>query len=248
MKRLIRWILQRLGWRLIRLEETSPPSVFGLNSFFQLLKNLGFAPRHVIDVGANHGTWTREALNFFPDAHYTLVEPQDDLKTNIQDLIGQGYKLNWINAGASDTPGTLMFTVAQSDDSSSFVPTAQDALASSCQQVPVAVRTINEIVTSSGTPAPDMVKIDAEGFDLKALAGASDLFGKTDIFLLEAVVGAAHYENTMLEVVRRMAEAKYRLMDITDLGRSPKHGVLWHCELAFVRNDSPLLSGVTSYE
>jgi hypothetical protein len=28
---------------------------------------------------------------------------------------------------------------------------------------------------------PDLVKIDAEGFDLKVLAGAKTLFGKTEI-------------------------------------------------------------------
>ena len=38
---------------------------------------------------------------------------------------------------------------------------------------------------SSGAGLPEMVKIDAEGFDLKVLAGASDLLGKTDIFLVE---------------------------------------------------------------
>ena len=141
-----------------------------------------------------------------------------------------------------------MFTIARRDDSSSFVQTQQDALAPSGPQVSIPVRTLNEIIASSGIPAPELVKIDAEGFDLKVLAGASDLFGKTDVFLIEAVVCDPLYENTILEVIRRMAAAGYKLMDITDLNRSPKHGVLWVCELAFVRKGSPLLNGVTSYE
>ena len=247
MKRLIKSILKKLGWRLVRQRDIPPPAS-GLNSFFSLLKRLGFAPRHIIDVGANHGNWTRAALNFFPDAHYTLVEPQDELRANVQDLIDQGHKLHWINAGAGDKPGNLMFTIARRDDSSSFVQTQQDALAPSGPQVSIPVRTLNEIVASSGIPAPELIKIDAEGFDLKVLAGASDLFGKTDVFLIEAVVCDPLYENTILEVIRRMAAAGYKLMDITDLNRSPKHGVLWVCELAFVRNGSPLLNGVTSYE
>ena len=95
-----------------------------------------------------------------------------------------------------------------------------------------------------------MVKIDAEGLDLRVLAGASDLLGKTDVFLVEAVVCACDrdYENTAAEVVKFMANAGYRLVDITDLNRSPKHNVLWLCELAFLRNASSLFETATSYE
>jgi len=249
MKRVIQLFLNKLGWQLVRRRD-NPPVVpaYGLNSFFPVLKRIRLEPRHIIDVGANHGYWTRAALQFFPQACYTLVEPQDNLKTNIKDLIDQGYKLQWINAGAGDKPGSLMLTVGQRDDSSSFVPTSEAALAAGRLQVPVAVRTLNEIVASSGDPAPEIVKIDAEGFDLKVLAGASNLFGKTDIFFVEAAVCAPSLENSMLEVISRMAEAGYKPMDITDLNRSPKHGVLWLCELAFIRNNSPLLQRLDVYE
>lgn len=40
----------------------------------------------------------------------------------------------------------------------------------------------------------------------------------------------------------------YRLIDITELNRSPKHNVLWLTELAFLRSASPLFGSVTSYE
>ena len=107
--------------------------------------------------------------------------------------------------------------------------------------------TLNQLVASSGAGLPEMVKIDAEGFDLKVLAGASDLLGKTDIFLVEAAVGPRAYDNSVAEVVRFMVEAGYNLMDITDLNRSPKYGVLWLCELAFLRVGSPLWAGAPSY-
>ena len=45
-----------------------------------------------------------------------------------------------------------------------------------------------------------------------------------------------------------MAHAGYRILDITDLNRSPKYGVLWLCEVAFLRNGSHLLDGVNSYQ
>jgi FkbM family methyltransferase len=52
----------------------------------------------------------------------------------------------------------------------------------------VPVLTLNEVVRTSRAPFPEMVKIDAEGFDLRVIEGSSDLLGKTDIFLLEALI------------------------------------------------------------
>ena len=92
-----------------------------------------------------------------------------------------------------------------------------------------------------------MVKIDAEGFDLRVLSGASSLIGKTEVFFIEAAVHCT-YENSVLEVVRRMSDSGYTLLDVTDINRSPKFGVLWLFELAFLRRGNPLLDAVTSYE
>lgn len=201
-----------------------------------------------MDVGANRGSWTREAVKYFPDAIFLLVEPQEHLASHISDLIQQGFRIRWISAGVGDKPDRLALTVASRDDSSSFVPTPEQAAAAGFDQVKVEIRTINEIVATSGAPVPGMVKIDAEGFDLKAVAGASDLFGRTDIFLVEAAVCAVGIENTVAAVINQMANAGYRLVDITDINRSPKHGVLWLCELAFMRNGCPLLEKISSYE
>jgi FkbM family methyltransferase len=246
MKRIIHLVLAKLGYRVVRIEDASTANE-GLRPFFVLLKRFGFAPKHILDIGANHGRWTREAIKFFPDARYTLVEPQDNLKTYIQDLLELGCKIQWINAGASDRSGTLRFTIANRDDSSTFVLTAAQARAGGLQQTTVPVKTVNEIAASAGGDLPDMVKIDAEGLDLKVLAGASELTGKTDVFLVEAMV-CAGYENSAAEVIKFMAGAGYRLVDVTDLNRSPKHGVLWACELAFLRNGCPLFDAATNYE
>jgi methyltransferase FkbM-like protein len=115
-------------------------------------------------------------------------------------------------------------SIATRDDSTTFVLTDRHG----SQLVTVAVKTLDEIVSSGGAGIPDMVKIDAEGFDLKVLPGASTLLGKTDVFLAEADV-CGNYENSVAEVIQFMANAGYRLIDITDLARSPKHGVLWLC-------------------
>jgi FkbM family methyltransferase len=231
-KKLVNSVLGRFDLQLVRSTTVLSHS---LSSYFSLLKRLGFSPKHIIDVGANRGKWTKEAMRFFPHAHYTLVEPQDHLKLHVQDLIDAG-TVTWICAGAADERGELPFAVLGRDDSSSFVraPEAPERIRI------VEVRTLNEIVSSSDAPFPELVKIDAEGFDLKVLTGASDLFGKTEIFLVEAMV-CDNYDNTVLKVIQHMAAVGYQVMDITDLGRSPQNEILWVVEIAFVRVNSRLL-------
>jgi len=234
-KRAIQSTLRIFGYRLSRLPQVTniAPPTYGLNNFFPLLRSFGFDPKHIVDIGANRGYWTREATKYFPRAHYTLVEPQDELKLHVQDLIDRGYQIHWINAGAGDQPGVLQFNVYQYDASSTFCK-RPDYL----KQIPVRVRTVNEIVASTGLPTPEMVKIDAEGFDLKVFTGASELYGKTEIFLVECAIVPQWLENTALAIIQKMAESGYHLIDITDINRSPRWGVLWLCEFAFLHKTS----------
>jgi FkbM family methyltransferase len=251
MKQFVQALLGALGLRLVRIRSApgTRPNAGSLGSFFLVLKERGFAPKHIVDVGANHGIWTRTALQYFPEAYYTLVEPQDHLRKYVQDLLAGNGKIRWIGAGAGDRLGTLPFTISNRDDSGSFTQTAEAAKVAGLRQIEIPVTTLNEIVRTSDAPFPDMVKIDAEGFDLKVLAGASELVGKTDIFLLEATICATKdFENSMQNVINAMAHAGYGIFDIHDLNASPKYGLLWLCELAFLRNGSHLLDGVDKYE
>lgn len=220
---------------------------FAWSPCFALLQRQGFAPRRVFDVGANRGNWTRAASEFFPEADYLLVEPQGHLEDSVQDLVAAGRRIRWVTAGVSDTSGQLPLTIAPDDVSSNFGMTAEAATAHGYTQASVEICTLDELVAEVGG-VPDMVKIDVEGFELKALAGASQLLGRTEVIFIEAAVCATGIENSMAAVIGRMAEAGYQMIDLTDLNRSPKHGVLWLCELVFLRRGSALLAKVSSYQ
>ena len=234
--RYFRWCLSDFNY---------PTGTFQLPLLFSALRARGFLPKHIVDVGANHG-W-RAALEYFPEAYYTLIEPQDYLKKDVQDLLARGDgKIRWIGAGVADKRGVLPFTISHRDDSSSFTVTSEAAEARGMRQIEVPVVTLNEIVRTSGALFPEMVKIDAEGFDLRLIAGASEFLGKTDIFFLETTIWWQRSENTLENASATMSKAGYHVIDITDLNRSAKYGVLWLCEVAFRRNESPLPPEINS--
>lgn len=244
MKSLIQQILRPFGLRLARIKSPAEAK-FGAPVLFSTLKRFGFAPHCIVDVGANHGNWTRSALDYFPNVQCILIEPQGHLKTYISDLMDSGSNIRWINAGISDKSGRMTFYISHRDDSSTFLH--RDQLSGTIGSREVEVKTLDEILSECMIPVPDMVKIDAEGFDLRVLRGATRLLGKTDVFLVKAAV-LCPFDNTVANVIAAMEASGYRLFDITELNRSPKFGVLWLVELAFLRKSSSLLDSVTSYE
>lgn len=226
----LHWLREGFGQQVSRIN-----NMLELNRelFFALLKEREFAPAHIIDVGANRGDWTRASLRFFPNAFYTLIEPQANLRSHSKDLLDRNPRIRWISAGAADKCGILPFTIRARDDECTFARQGPN-------QIKVPVTTLDEVVKSNNVPFPDMVKIDAEGFDLKVLKGASDLFGKTDVFFVETIIcGNINLENTLVAVMHTMDQAGYRTVDFTEIVRS-KDGANLLTEVAFLRNSSPI--------
>jgi FkbM family methyltransferase len=238
-KKLTKALFRTFGYEVRRYR---PP----VCEFFQTWKHISSAPTFIIDVGANHGNWTRSALDYFPDARYLMIEPQDRLKVYSKDLI-QRANVHWLTAGISDQVGSLTLTLPPRDDTASFIMNRESAEAYGYPQIEVPVTTLDRIVEEEQR-IPELVKIDAEGFDLRALRGASALLGSTDVFLVECAIYCSHLENSLEAVCAFMWGKGYRVFDFTDLNHSPKHGVLWLSEVVFVRRSSPIWEKADAYE
>ena len=86
-KNIVKPLLAKVGYRI---QKTNGKPVLDENrknqllfNFYSILQRFNFNPKHIVDIGANHGSWTREALKYFPDAYYTLLEPQHWLKKSV---------------------------------------------------------------------------------------------------------------------------------------------------------------------
>lgn len=243
MKKLIKRIINKTGYTLKKVNANSLPPLntnnkeYLLFNFYDTLKKMGFTPRHIVDVGANHGTWTREALRYFPEAHYTLLEPQNWLKKFFQDILDANSKVQFYPVGAGEKEGSFQFTIVDRDDSCSFRYSQEEAKAAGFEQMEIPVVTLNDLLSNSELPVPDIIKIDAEGLDIAVLKGASNFFGKTEIFMVEAGVVNKSFDNSFLKLINFMDEKDYRLFDITDLNRPFQPQVLWLVELVFVKKN-----------
>jgi FkbM family methyltransferase len=241
MKRLIHAAFGAIGLQITKKQDR-----YGsLEHFFATVKNLGFEPTYIIDVGANHGEWTRKSLIYYPNAAVTMIEPQEHLKVNVQDLLTRP-NIKWITAGAGSENKVVKFTIAERDDSSTFVLSEQEAAKHGMKQIDMQLVTLNKVVADNGSKIPELIKIDAEGLDLDVIDGASDLIGKTEIILLEAAVCAHGIDNKISLTISKMNELGYQPFDITDLNYSPRQGILWLVEIVFVRNGGVVMSKTSS--
>ena len=205
-----------------------------LNNFIGILNHQNWKPNFIMDIGANHGTWTRIIKDSFPDAKFLMVEPQAWLKPSFEDLLDN--KTTFLPAGAGKENGIMLFTInSERDDSSCFSMTALEADQKGFKQMEIPVWTINHILQDHGGQVPDIIKIDAEGLDIDVLHGASNTFGVTEIFLVEVSINALFQETSMLNVLRFMDNNGYRFFEITDINRPFSNNVLWLMEFVFVR-------------
>ena len=242
MKKIIKRIIKKFGYTLKKVNTDAPilntnGKNYLLFNFYNTLKKMGFTPNHIVDIGANHGTWTREALHYFPDAYYTLLEPQNWLKDSFQDILDANSKVQFHPVGAGENEGSFQFTIVDRDDSCSFRYSHEEAKAAGFKQIEIPVVTLNGLMSKSEWPIPDIIKIDAEGLDIEVLKGASDFFGKTEIFMVEAGVVNKVFDNSLLKLINFMDEKNYRLFEITDLNRPFSPNVLWLVELVFVKKN-----------
>jgi FkbM family methyltransferase len=256
MKRLIKkktlYFLNRLAnrWGYAIAKSTLPGAGLHKNEllcmFYNNLKLIGFEPKHIVDVGANHGNWTRETLKYFPDAYYTLLEPQNWLKNSMKDILENNTKVKFNAVGAGAAKGTFNFTIVNRDDSCSFRYTEAEAKAGGFEQIKLPVETLNDLLGHSDLPVPDIIKIDAEGQDIEVLKGASNYFGKTEIFMVEAGIVNKEFDNSFLKMINYMDVNGYTLFEITDMNRPFLPPVLWLAELVFIKKHGFINSKNTS--
>jgi len=213
---------------------------------FRLLANLDYKPEHIVDVGAHRGAWTLSAMRLFPDAKYTLFEPQRDLLCENSALQSSNVTLNFLGVGPKS--GEALFTEHARQDSSSFAWSESEAKSSNFAQKLLPIIALDDYFEKhQDWPRPQVIKIDAEGWDLEVLHGASEIIKGCDVIFVEATVLNRKHPNTALRVMNDMNDRGFDLVDITDLNRTPSFGALWLVELAFASRKSNIFKAIDRY-
>ena len=200
------------------------------------LKQAGLKPATVFDVGVAHGT--PDLYGVFEDVRYALVEPLEESLPFMNKLVNAHPGSVAVQAAAGPAPGEATFVVSPNLSGSSFILNPKNGA-----QRTVPVVTLDQVAADHGLPGPYLLKLDVQGYELEALAGAERVLGETCALIAEVslwgdVKGKGMAQ--LLPLLSWLGERGLVLYDIAAIVRREFDGAITEMDLVFVPASSPL--------
>ena len=168
-----------------------------------------------LDIGFNRGMWTRAVLAQCPGAFVHGFDPCRDVQPLVQELGLPEDRFVFHPIALSNAPGRAIFhDYGDCDGSNSLVDRAcyvgTDVVPDTYE---VEVTTLNQWVKTIGNPFIDVLKIDAEGFDLHIMEGADGLLDdqRVDMIVFEYESGWFASKRTLFEADNYLSARGYTL-------------------------------------
>lgn len=201
------------------------------------LRDLGFRPDFVLDVGASTGIWSYVMSEIFPDARFVLADPLHSRYPT--HAIRPEFEI--VEAAISDKPGTMSFQISGDLYNSSLL--AIGSHAARAETIDAKVTTVDRIMREKYLSGRGLLKVDVQYAEHLVLAGGEKALARNiDVVLLELTLFRAHSDARIFaEMIALMDGYGYQYFDDIGGWRSPVDGVLEQKDCIFVRKDHELI-------
>jgi len=201
------------------------------------IRNLGFTPATVIDVGAAVGTFTVQCHRVFLDSRYLLIEPLEENKEYLEKVIKTIPKAEYILAVATTQPGEVTLNVHSDLVGSSLYLENETNLNGVPRNVPAV--TLDDLCKDGNLAGPYLVKIDVQGAEVDVLSGATEILDETEYTILEVSLFQFVKGGPQLyDVVTFMKSHGFVVYDIVGRLYRPLDDALAQIDMAFVKENS----------
>lgn len=230
-------ILQRLFWNpvgaaivphLVRYERMFDTVVRGfslitLTNGERWLSNFMEAEPVVFDVGFHDGTSSDEVLKLRTKARVYGFDPSRYGRESYEARFKNNSRIAFANIALSDKPGEQKFYDYENMCNSLAVRKEMPGTTPTMYTVPVT--TLDAYCAELGIAHINLMKIDAEGYDLNVLEGGLELLSRqgVDIFMFEFASGWAATKRYLWEAVEYMEPLPYKLFHLFNGFLCPLH-------------------------
>ena len=177
---------------------------------FSILRDAGFAPKLIVDIGASDGAWTRGCLGLFPDAHYHLYEPLyshlEHYQIGLDKLIANNNKVSVHALALADVAQVADFFITPHSVGSSLLPVGD------ARKIQVEITTLDQDLKHITTPI-DILKMDTQGGELRILKGAQSVIPRSRVIVVESWFYRGYGSPTPLahEIVDELLQYDFRV-------------------------------------
>jgi FkbM family methyltransferase len=195
------------------------------------IRQQGFMPQTIIDVGAALGTF--ELYSAFPECHHFMLETIAENEPYLAKLCHKLPKADYIMAGAASQSKEMELVVHQelvhSSVSISEVSNQKDPNPAS-QVRTIKTVTLDDLCQQQQLSPPYLIKVDVDGNEVDVLKGAIKTLQQTEYIIIESSLFIQIHD-----VIDFMRSQGFVIYDIVDLSWRPMDMALWQVDIAFVK-------------
>jgi FkbM family methyltransferase len=164
-------------------QDVIPRTRFGYDVYLdiqRLARAWGWSVELFLDVGANNGSTTLQALIRFPNVRVVAFEPHPATFSRLTERVGNRSDVRLVNLALGAEGGERTMFVYDSSILNSLVPNAQFAVRFGKTAVPIVVpcSTVDLFCSEHSIAQIDVLKIDTEGLDFEVLSGARTMMDR----------------------------------------------------------------------
>lgn len=188
----------------------------------------------IIDGGAHRGDAAEAFFSMLPNAEIHCFEPDPDLSEELRRTFAGRPNIRVAQVALGESVGREHFNINVSRPTSSLLPSAippeseLGALSRTVRQIEVDVLTIDAYCTERSLKRVDIIKLDLQGYDYKALCGARSILPEVSVVLVEVLFtllykGGARFS----DILRLMEETGFELYTLSGLHYDSCNRLLW---------------------
>lgn len=197
-----------------------------------------FSPELIFDIGANRGDFAQLALAVWPSARVACFEPLRHATAQIVQLQSRFPNIDLHRTLVGECEKASVELHVANASTSLLNDGENDKFPVECfpqTTVDIAVH------TRYGGRAPDLLKLDVQGYELWVLKGAEESLPRVRVILAEVNLLDIHENVPLLhEMTAWLFQRGFVAYDICGLTRRPLDDALWQTDMVFVRQDDAL--------